>query len=68
MFALLGVLGDKFKKAVDWTPYGTVKTILASSLEPAKWDNHTTVALLLTLGYTIVFATLGIKWFKWSTK
>jgi ABC-2 type transport system permease protein len=68
MFGELGVLGDKFKNAVDWTPYGTVKSILAASLEPAKWDNHTSVALLLTLGYTIVFATLGIKWFKWSTK
>jgi ABC-2 type transport system permease protein len=68
MFGELGVLGDKFKKAVDWTPYGTVKDILAASLEPAKWSNHTTMALLLTIGYTIVFATLGIKWFKWSTK
>jgi ABC-2 type transport system permease protein len=68
MFGELGVLGDKFKKAVDWTPYGTVKDILAASLEPAKWSSHTTMALLLTIGYTIVFATLGIKWFKWSTK
>jgi hypothetical protein len=24
--------------------------------------------LLLTLGYTAVFAFLGIRWFKWSTK
>jgi len=68
MFGELGVLGDKFKKAVDWTPYGTVKTILAGSLEPMKWNNNTNVALLLTLGYTIVFATLGIKWFKWDSK
>ncbi len=68
MFGELGVLGDKFKNAVDWTPYGTVKDILAASLEPAKWSNHTTMALLLTIGYTIVFATLGIKWFKWSTR
>lgn len=68
MFGELGVLGDKFKNAVDWTPYGTVKTILVSTLEPSTWTNHTNVAILLTLGYTIVFATLGIKWFKWNTK
>lgn len=68
MFGELGVLGEKFKKAVEWTPYGTVKTILAAALEPSKWDGDATQALLLTLGYTIVFATLGIKWFKWSTK
>lgn len=68
MFGELGVLGDKFKKAVDWTPYGTVKDILTASLDPSKWSNHTSMALMLTIGYTIVFATLGIKWFKWSTK
>ena len=68
MFGELGVLGVKFKDAVAWTPYGTVKEILAASMEPAKWSNHTSMALLLTLGYTVVFATLGIKWFKWSTK
>jgi ABC-2 type transport system permease protein len=68
MFGELGVLGDQFKTAVKWTPYGTVNDILAASLEPAKWNNHTTNALLLTLGYTVVFGTLGIKWFKWSNK
>jgi ABC-2 type transport system permease protein len=68
MFGELGVLGDQFKTAVKWTPYGTVNDILGASLEPAKWDNHTTNALLLTLGYTVVFGTLGIKWFKWSNK
>jgi ABC-2 type transport system permease protein len=68
MFGELGVLGSSFKNLVDWTPYGTVKNILAASLEPAKWNSHTTLALLLTIGYTIVFATMGIRWFKWSTK
>jgi len=53
---------------VTWTPYGTVKDILAAGLEPSKWNNHTSEALLITLGYTVVFAVLGIKWFKWSNK
>ncbi len=68
MFGELGVLGDKFKNAVHWTPYGTVNDILSASLEPAKWSSLTSMALLLTIGYIILFATLGIKWFKWSTK
>ena len=68
MFGQFDAFGKGFKDAVIWTPYGTVKDILAASLEPAKWSNHTTMALLLTIGYTIVFATLGIKWFKWSTR
>ena len=67
-FAETGLLGDKVKDYVKWTPYGTVKDIIQASLEPAKWNNHTSMALLLTIGYTVVFAVLGIKWFKWSTK
>jgi ABC-2 type transport system permease protein len=63
-----GVFGEKFKNAVDWTPYGTVAKILAGSLVPANWDTHTTLALLLTIAYATVFATLGIRWFKWTTK
>ena len=68
MFGQFDTFGKSFKESVIWTPYGTVKDILAASLEPAKWSNHTTMALLVTIGYTIVFATLGIKWFKWSTR
>jgi len=73
-FIMTGMLGQfdyfgkEFKEIVKWTPYGTVREILSASLEPAKWSNHTTEALFLTLAYTLVFATLGIKWFKWSTK
>jgi hypothetical protein len=26
------------------------------------------VALAVTVGYTIVFAGLGIKWFRWSPR
>ncbi len=30
MFGDMGVLGTQFKEAVQWTPYGSVKTILAA--------------------------------------
>ncbi|HEY4197228.1 MAG TPA: ABC transporter permease [Mucilaginibacter sp.] len=69
MFGESGLIKNQaFKETVKWTPYGTVNDIVQASLDPAKWSNHTTMALLLTLGYTLVFATLGIKWFKWSTR
>jgi ABC-2 type transport system permease protein len=67
IFGQFDYFGEEFKKVVTLTPYGAVKDILIASLEPVKWNNHTTTALLLTLGYTVVFATLGIKWFKWNT-
>jgi ABC-2 type transport system permease protein len=68
MFGELGMLGDFVDHAVIYSPYGTVKTIVSAALTPATWTSQTTVALLITLGYTAVFAFLGIKWFKWSTR
>src|SRR6266700_1982528 len=41
MFGELGVLGDKMKEVIRWTPYGTVKIMLAASMEPAKWTSQT---------------------------
>jgi len=68
MFGELGQLGDIVDKAVQYSPYGTVKTILSTGMELDKWNYDATLALLATIGYTIVFTTLGIKWFKWNTK
>jgi len=68
MFGELGLLGDYIKEAIRWTPYGCVKIMLAGSMEPAKWDKDATRAVLLSLGYIVVFAGIGINKFKWSTK
>lgn len=77
-FILTGIFGEiymalnKIDKiiayVVKYSPYGTVKTILSTGMEPAKWNIDTSTALLVTIGYTIVFTFLGIKWFKWDTK
>ena len=68
MFAELGVLPDNITKIAKWSPYGVVRRIVSSSLQPELWKMDDTTALLITFGYTILFATLGIKWFKWSSK
>jgi ABC-2 type transport system permease protein len=68
MFGEFGMLGKEIGEAVKWSPYGTVKHILAASMTPGAWDAHTTVVLLVTLGYTLVFTTLGIKWFRWDSR
>ncbi|MBA2250431.1 MAG: ABC transporter permease, partial [Chitinophagaceae bacterium] len=68
MFGQLGVLGTEFKEITKWSPYGTVKTILAASMVPATWNNEATMALLVTVGYAVVFSFLGIKWFRWNSQ
>jgi ABC-2 type transport system permease protein len=68
MFGEFGIFGDKIKKMVHWSPYGTVKTILSASMEPSTWNSDTSMALLVTAVYAVVFSFLGIKKFKWNSK
>ncbi len=70
MFAEIGAF-NKMQVVVEiakWSPYGTVKNIVSAGLHPAAWNQHTSMALLATIGYGVVFAFLGIKWFKWDSR
>ena len=68
MFGELVLLGDQLKEVVLWSPYGTVKRIIAAGMQPGTWNQQATTALLVTIAYAVVFSFLGIKKFKWSTK
>jgi len=68
MFGELGVLGDQLKEFVLWSPYGTVKRIIAAGMQPATWNHEATTALLLTIAYAAVFSIIGVKKFKWNNK
>jgi len=68
IFGGMGMLGKQIQEITQWSPYGTVKTILAAGMVPGSWTMDSTYALLATIGYTLVFATIGIKNFKWNTK
>jgi ABC-2 type transport system permease protein len=67
MFGELGLFGNELKMAIHWSPFGTVKTILAAGMEPSTWNYQSSLALLATVAYAFAFSFLGIKWFKWNT-
>ena len=67
-FASFGMLGVQVGSIADWSPYGTTKNILAAALTPSGWTGKTSMAVLVTLGYIAVFTTLGIRYFRWSSK
>jgi ABC-2 type transport system permease protein len=68
IFGELGMLGKEMGEVVRWSPYGAVKRLLSGGMVPGSWNQETTISLLLTLGYAIVFTILGSKWFKWNSK
>jgi ABC-2 type transport system permease protein len=66
-FASFGMLGVQLGDIADWSPYGTTKNVLAAALGTGAWTNKASMYLLASLGYTAVFTTLGIRWFRWTT-
>jgi ABC-2 type transport system permease protein len=68
MFGELGVLGDAMGEFIKWTPYGSVKRLVAAGMQPSGWNAQTAVTLLVALGYGGIFSLLGIRWFRWDAR
>ena len=67
MFGSLNMLGKEVGEVSRWSPYGTTQRIIADALYTNAWTQTSSIALLVTIGYTIVFAILGIRWFRWQS-
>lgn len=60
-------LGDTFETVARWSPGGVVALLLSGAMQPSSWSADTWWALLASIGYSVVFAGIGIRWFQWST-
>jgi ABC-2 type transport system permease protein len=63
----IGLFGTIVKNIITWSPFGTTQTLLQAAIDPSHMTIVTLWALLGTLAYGIVFASIGIKWFQWSS-
>lgn len=68
LFANSTLFGTTFETISRWSPGGAVATVLWGAMHPAALSAGTWWALLASLGYSIVFAGIGIRWFHWSTR
>ena len=68
IFAHLNVLGSTFEIVSRWSPGGVVATTLAAAMQPSTWTLGTWGSLAATIGYAAVFAGIGIRWFKWTSR
>lgn len=73
-FAILGAIGEiglfgqVVKTIVTWSPFGTTQQILAAAMGADISAGRAALAFLITLGYGILFAAIGIRRFKWTTE
>jgi ABC-2 type transport system permease protein len=67
-----GVVGQSpsspWHSFVAWSPLGVSKTIIALALSPGSVGSHGAGAILASLAYTLVFAGIGVRWFRWTVQ
>lgn len=68
LLGVSGVLGSTFQTFSKWTPVGTIMAVFQGALHQAPWDGHSWLSLLACFGYIVVFAGIGIKWFRWDAQ
>ncbi|HEX4399981.1 MAG TPA: ABC transporter permease [Galbitalea sp.] len=63
-----GILGSTVQNISDWTPVGALINLYTGVLNLAHWDWTNTSGLIATVGYTLVGAFIGIRWFRWESR
>ena len=63
-----GLLGDTVKSMSGWSPVGALVTLFSDVLDQAAWGAQDTYSILACAGYIIVFAFIGIRWFRWESR
>ena len=43
-------------------------TLFAGVLHLSAWDGRDLESLLVSVGYILVFAVIGIRWFQWEVR
>ncbi|HEY1456608.1 MAG TPA: ABC transporter permease [Candidatus Dormibacteraeota bacterium] len=67
LFGHSTIFGTDFEMISRWSPGGVVVSLLSSAMQPGSWNGETWWALLASLAYSVLFAGIGIRWFRWST-
>lgn len=63
-----GALGGFWQTVSHWSPVGAVMTLFAGVLDLSTWHSRETVSLMACVGYIVVFAGIGIRWFQWDAR
>jgi ABC-2 type transport system permease protein len=61
-------LGTAWQYIARWSPVGTVMTLFAGVLNLHAWDTRDTLSLVVSFGYILICAGIGIRWFQWEAR
>ena len=63
-----GILGNTMHTVANWSPVGAMINLYAGVFNLASWDSTNSIGLIATLGYIIIGAFIGIRWFRWESR
>jgi ABC-2 type transport system permease protein len=66
LFGHSDLLGTTFEYISRWSPGGSFVSLLAGAMNLSSWSSEIWLAFLACMGYVIVFAGVGIRWFRWT--
>ncbi len=67
-FGQVGALGAVWVDISRWSPVGVVMTMFAGVLDLAAWSGRDTGAVAAAVGYVIICAAVGVRWFRWEAR
>jgi ABC-2 type transport system permease protein len=68
LLGVTGILGDTVKTIAEWSPVGALMVLFSDALALSPWSDQDTYSLVACAGYIIVFAFIGIRWFRWGSR
>jgi ABC-2 type transport system permease protein len=68
LFGQSGTLGHTWGDIARWSPVGVAMTLFAGVLDVAAWRGPEFESLLAAVGYTVVLAAIGVRWFQWEVR
>lgn len=68
LFGASGTLGGTWESISRWSPVGVVMRLFAAVLHLSAWASADSACIFVALGYIVVCAFVGIRWFRWEPR
>jgi len=68
LFGNTDKLGTAVEMVSRWSPGGCLESLLSVTMGATEWGGQAWGALFASLGYAVVFAVIGIRWFRWVSR
>jgi ABC-2 type transport system permease protein len=68
VFGNVSIFGPTLETIARWSPGGALISMLAGAIAPSTWSTGTWWSVLVSVGYSLVFIAVGIRWFQWEAR